>query len=65
MDASLLFVVAFVAHLCKSPFKRRAQVFNENVLVGLGAAVMFLLLSLVSLGATLAGLILAVIKFLD
>ena len=57
MDIYTLMLIATVAHLCKPPFRRRASVLAGNPLVGIGSALIFLALSLTSLGATVAALI--------
>jgi hypothetical protein len=57
MDAYTLMLIATVAHLCKPPFRRRALVLAGNPFVGLGAALIFLVLSLTSLGATVMAVI--------
>lgn len=57
MDAYTLMLIATVAHLCKPPFRRRAFVLAGNPFVGLGAALMYLALSLTSLGAAVVAVI--------
>jgi len=62
MDAYMLMLIATVAHLCKPPFRRRASVLAGNPFVGLGAALIFLALSLTSFGATVMAVILMGVK---
>ena len=57
MDAATLLAFSLAAHLCKSPFRRRAHQMDGNVFVGLLAALMYLVLSLTSLGAAGAAVI--------
>lgn len=57
MDATTLLAIATVAHLCKPPFRKRAMQTSGNAFVGLGAAVIFLALSLTSLGAAVVAVI--------
>lgn len=51
MDAATLLSISLAAHLSKPPFRRRAHQVDGNVFVGLLAALMYLALSLTSLGA--------------
>lgn len=57
MDAATLLSISLAAHLCKSPFRHRARQMEGNVFVGLLAALMYLALSLTSLGAAVVAVI--------
>jgi hypothetical protein len=52
-----LLAIALVAHMVKPPFRSRAMRTDGNMFAGLVAAVIFLALSLINLGATVAAVI--------
>lgn len=57
----MLLAIALVAHLVKPPFRQRARQMDGNPFVGLGAALVFLALSLVNLGATVMAAVMSVL----
>lgn len=57
MDAATLLSISLAAHLCKPPFQRRARQRDGNAFVGLGAALMYMALSLTSLGAAVVAVV--------
>lgn len=62
MDAAMLLAIALVAHMVKPPFRKRAMQAEGNMLAGLGAALIFLALSLINLGATVMAVVMIGVK---
>jgi hypothetical protein len=56
MDAPILLTLAILAHTCKPLFRERARRTNGRIGVALLAAIVYALLSVASLGATLLAL---------
>jgi hypothetical protein len=57
MEPTTLFLLSFAAHLCKPPFRSRASHVDGNAFVGLGASLIYLALSLISLGASVVAVV--------